>query len=182
MSTPSCAPRPVPTSSAVGVASPSAQGQAMISTATAAANARPVSPAPTQKPNPAVAGAALAAITEHVEIRAGSVVMPLQSPLRVAEEWAVVDRLSKGRVGISFASGWHADDFVLAPESYARRKDVMIAGIETVRRLWRGRPFRSPTASAGRCRCGSIPGRSRASFRSGSRRPATRRPSGSPGT
>ena len=36
---PSCAPRPVPTSRAVGVARPSAQGQAMISTATAAVNA-----------------------------------------------------------------------------------------------------------------------------------------------
>ena len=36
---PSCAPRPVPTSRAVGVARPSAQGHAMISTATAAANA-----------------------------------------------------------------------------------------------------------------------------------------------
>ena len=39
MRMPSCAPRPVPTSSAVGVARPSAQGQAMISTATAAVNA-----------------------------------------------------------------------------------------------------------------------------------------------
>ena len=39
ISSPSWAPRPVPTSSAVGVASPSAQGQAMISTATAAVNA-----------------------------------------------------------------------------------------------------------------------------------------------
>ena len=39
MSRPICAPRPVPTSSAVGVASPSAHGQAMISTATAAVNA-----------------------------------------------------------------------------------------------------------------------------------------------
>ena len=39
ISTPSCAPRPVPTSSAVGVARPSAHGQAMISTATAAVNA-----------------------------------------------------------------------------------------------------------------------------------------------
>ena len=36
---PSCAPRPVPTISAVGVASPSAHGQAMISTATAAVKA-----------------------------------------------------------------------------------------------------------------------------------------------
>ena len=36
---PSCAPRPVPTRIAVGVASPSAHGQATISTATAAVNA-----------------------------------------------------------------------------------------------------------------------------------------------
>jgi natural product biosynthesis luciferase-like monooxygenase protein/amino acid adenylation domain-containing protein/FkbM family methyltransferase len=95
-------------------------------------------------PNPAVAGAALAVATERVQIRAGSVVMPLQSPLRVAEEWSVVDRLSRGRVGISFASGWHADDFVLAPESYRRRKEAMIEGIEAVRRLWRGEAVRLP--------------------------------------
>ena len=40
ISRPSCAPRPVPTISAVGVASPSAHGQAMISTATAAVKAK----------------------------------------------------------------------------------------------------------------------------------------------
>ncbi|HWS55375.1 MAG TPA: MupA/Atu3671 family FMN-dependent luciferase-like monooxygenase, partial [Pyrinomonadaceae bacterium] len=39
---------------------------------------------------------------------------------------------------ISFASGWHADDFVIAPESYAERKQIMLREIETVRRLWRG--------------------------------------------
>ncbi|HEX5717377.1 MAG TPA: MupA/Atu3671 family FMN-dependent luciferase-like monooxygenase, partial [Thermoanaerobaculia bacterium] len=89
-------------------------------------------------PNPAVAGAAIAAVTERVKIRAGSVVLPLQDPLRVAEEWSVVDNLSGGRVGVSFASGWHADDFVLAPQSYRQRKDIMFRGIETVRRLWRG--------------------------------------------
>ena len=56
INSPSCAPRPVPTSSAVGVASPSAHGQAMTSTATAAANARVVSsPAPSQKPSVATA-------------------------------------------------------------------------------------------------------------------------------
>ena len=50
ISTPSCAPRPVPTSSAVGVARPSAQGHAMISTATAAVNAAfAPAPAPSQK-------------------------------------------------------------------------------------------------------------------------------------
>ena len=56
ISSPSWAPRPVPTSSAVGVASPSAHGQAMISTATAAVNANArSSPAPIQKPSVATA-------------------------------------------------------------------------------------------------------------------------------
>lgn len=89
-------------------------------------------------PNPSVTSAALATITRSVELRAGSVVLPLHNPLRVAEEWAVVDNLSGGRVGIAFASGWHADDFVLRPEGYADRKELMFRDVETVRRLWRG--------------------------------------------
>ena len=52
ISSPSWAPRPVPTIRAVGVASPSAQGQAMISTATAAVNAKlALSPVPSQNPS-----------------------------------------------------------------------------------------------------------------------------------
>lgn len=89
-------------------------------------------------PNPAVTGAAVAAVTERVGIRAGSVVLPLQDPLRVAEEWSVVDNLSRGRVAVSFAAGWHPDDFVLAPDHYETRRDVLLREIETVRRLWRG--------------------------------------------
>jgi natural product biosynthesis luciferase-like monooxygenase protein len=93
-------------------------------------------------PNPSVVSAALAAITERIQIRAGSIVLPLHSPLRVAEEWSVVDNLSRGRVGISFASGWHANDFVLAPANYRERKEIMFREIETVRRLWRGEAVR----------------------------------------
>ncbi|ATB51485.1 MupA/Atu3671 family FMN-dependent luciferase-like monooxygenase [Corallococcus macrosporus] len=89
-------------------------------------------------PNPSVTGAAVAAVTRRVRIRAGSVVLPLHDPLRVAEEWSVVDNLSDGRVDVSFASGWQAQDFVLAPERYARRKALMLEGLEEVRRLWRG--------------------------------------------
>lgn len=91
-------------------------------------------------PNPSVTGAAIAAITEKVQIRAGSVVLPLHDPVRVAEEWAVIDNISKGRVGISVASGWHADDFVLMPGNYTDRKEVMLRHLETVRKLWRGDP------------------------------------------
>ncbi|MEO3808369.1 MupA/Atu3671 family FMN-dependent luciferase-like monooxygenase [Sphaerisporangium sp. B11E5] len=89
-------------------------------------------------PNPAVTGAAVAAVTERVGIRAGSVVAPLHHPVRIAEEWSVVDNLSRGRVGVSFASGWHAVDFVLRPENYADRKSAMVETADMVRRLWRG--------------------------------------------
>ncbi|HUR27446.1 MAG TPA: MupA/Atu3671 family FMN-dependent luciferase-like monooxygenase [Planctomycetota bacterium] len=95
-------------------------------------------------PNPALTGAALAAITRRVEIRAGSVVLPLHHPIRVAEEWAVVDNLSGGRVGLSFASGWHPNDFVLAPHNHAQAKDVMLRDIEVVQRLWRGETVEFP--------------------------------------
>lgn len=93
-------------------------------------------------PNPAVTSAALASVTERVKIRAGSVVMPLHNPIRVAEEWSLVDNLSKGRVGIACASGWHADDFVFFPHNYPDRRELMLRGIETVQRLWRGETIR----------------------------------------
>lgn len=95
-------------------------------------------------PNPSVTSAALATATERLQLRAGSVVLPLQNPLRVAEEWAVVDNLSGGRVALAFASGWHVNDFVMSPESFSNRREILFDGIETVRRLWRGESLEMP--------------------------------------
>jgi natural product biosynthesis luciferase-like monooxygenase protein len=89
-------------------------------------------------PNPSVTSAAIAAVTERVKIRAGSIVAPLHHPLRIAEEWSVVDNLSHGRAGVSFASGWHATDFALKPDSYVGRRELVTEHIRTVQRLWRG--------------------------------------------
>ena len=89
-------------------------------------------------PNPALAAVFLAEQTKQIRLRAGSVVLPLHHPIRVAEEWAVVDNLSNGRVDIAFAIGWNPNDFVIAPQLYGERKDITFAGIDQVRRLWRG--------------------------------------------
>ncbi|MGN6151693.1 MAG: MupA/Atu3671 family FMN-dependent luciferase-like monooxygenase, partial [Lysobacteraceae bacterium] len=89
-------------------------------------------------PNPSVAAAAIAAITHSVPIRSGSVVLPLHDPIRVAEEWSMVDNLSGGRVQLSIASGWQPNDFVFAPQHYAKRYEVMKDGIDTLCRFWRG--------------------------------------------
>ena len=97
-------------------------------------------------PNPSVAGAAVAATTRNIGIRAGSVVSPLHHPARIAEEWSVVDNLSGGRVGLSFASGWHPNDFVLKPENYEDRRALVGHDINVVRALWRGeeKTFKGP--------------------------------------
>jgi natural product biosynthesis luciferase-like monooxygenase protein len=88
--------------------------------------------------SPSVTGAALAVLTKHISIRAGSVVLPLQNPLRVAEEWAMIDNLSNGRVAIAAASGWHVNDFVLSPHTYESRSNDMHEKIATIQKLWRG--------------------------------------------
>lgn len=88
-------------------------------------------------PQPAVLAAALAATTERVGIRAGSVVLPLHHPIRVLEDWSMVDAISHGRVGVSVASGWHPQDFVLAPDAFADRRESTADGLSKLRRSWR---------------------------------------------
>jgi phthiocerol/phenolphthiocerol synthesis type-I polyketide synthase D len=89
-------------------------------------------------PNPAVLHSALAMATNRIRLNAGSVVVPLHNPIRIAEEWAMVDNLSGGRVGVSFASGWNPEDFAFFPERYQNRQEIMLEGIRAVQRLWRG--------------------------------------------
>lgn len=98
-------------------------------------------------PNPSVTGAAVAAVTKNLSVRAGSCVLPLHHPARVAEEWSVIDNLTGGRAGLAIASGWQPDDFVLRPENTPpQNKPAMIADIDRLRRLWRGEKVAFPRA------------------------------------
>ena len=74
---------------------------------------------------PAVAAAALSVVTQRIGLRAAGLALPLHNPIRVAEEWSLVDNLSRGRAGLAFGPG---DD----------------PGIDTVRRLWRGDAVQVP--------------------------------------
>jgi natural product biosynthesis luciferase-like monooxygenase protein/amino acid adenylation domain-containing protein len=92
-------------------------------------------------PNPSVLAGALAGRTKNIRLHAGSVVLPLHDPIRVAEEWSVVDNLSGGRAGLCVASGWHARDFVLSPDAYGNHREEMYTRLDTVRKLWSGAPI-----------------------------------------
>ena len=107
--------------------------------------------------SPTATGAALAVLTKRIAIRAGSVVLPLQNPLRVAEEWAMIDNFSNGRVAIAAASGWHVNDFVLSPGTYESRYKDMFEKIALVQRLWRGEKVSVPNGAGVATEVGILP-------------------------
>ncbi len=89
-------------------------------------------------PNPSVLSAGLATLTKQLQIRTGSIVAPLHHPVRIAEDWSIIDNLSNGRVGLSFASGWQCNDFIFYPDNYQERHRIMMEHIEKVQQLWQG--------------------------------------------
>lgn len=89
-------------------------------------------------PNPAILASAIAARTQTVRLRAGSVVLPLHHPTEVVEAWGMIDCLSKGRVDLGFASGWNPNDFILCPDQYEQRKKLWQDRIPEVKALWAG--------------------------------------------
>jgi amino acid adenylation domain-containing protein/natural product biosynthesis luciferase-like monooxygenase protein/non-ribosomal peptide synthase protein (TIGR01720 family) len=95
-------------------------------------------------PNPALLAAAIAASTRRLEVRAGSLVLPLHDPIRAAEDWAQVDILSGGRAGVSFARGWDENAKVLTHGDPDARMASFLDDIALVRRLWRGERARGP--------------------------------------
>jgi natural product biosynthesis luciferase-like monooxygenase protein len=89
-------------------------------------------------PSPAVLAAGVAARTERIRVRAGSVVAPLHDLTRIAEEWAMVDALSGGRAGLSLATGWNRGDFATARCAFEQRREYTFDAVARLRALWRG--------------------------------------------
>nr|WP_237179111.1 MupA/Atu3671 family FMN-dependent luciferase-like monooxygenase [Paenibacillus sp. MMS18-CY102] len=91
-------------------------------------------------PNPSVLGAAIAARTKRIGIRAGSISLPFHHPVRVVEDWSIVDNLSNGRAGLSVTYGWHPKEYVFAPELFTIRREAMFERLAILQQLWRGEP------------------------------------------
>jgi natural product biosynthesis luciferase-like monooxygenase protein len=89
-------------------------------------------------PNPAITSAALATITDRIQLRAGSLISPLHHTIRIAEDWSMIDNLSNGRVAVSFGTGWNVNDFIFYPERFSTRYQLMYDQIDAVQRLWKG--------------------------------------------
>jgi len=85
--------------------------------------------------------AAFAAATERIELGTGVVLTPLHDPLRLAEDAAVVDQLSGGRLMLGIGNGWREEEFRMFGASRAQRGARTEETIEVLRRAWTGRRF-----------------------------------------
>ncbi|MGH2661132.1 MAG: LLM class flavin-dependent oxidoreductase [Actinomycetota bacterium] len=85
--------------------------------------------------------AAFAASTERITLGTGIVLAPFHDPLRLAEDAAVVDQLSGGRLILGLGMGWREEEFRTFGVPMSDRVRRTEETVEIVRRAWTGRRF-----------------------------------------
>ena len=87
-----------------------------------------------------VAGA-MSAVTERVRFGTDICLMPFNHPIRLAEDLAVLDNLSGGRVEIGLGMGYAPHEFRGFGLPVSRRVSLMNEGIEVLQRCFTGEQF-----------------------------------------
>ena len=87
-----------------------------------------------------VAGA-MASITKHVRFGTDICLMPFNHPIRLAEDLAVLDNLSGGRVELGLGMGYAPHEFRGFGFPVSRRVSLMEEGIEVLQRCFSGERF-----------------------------------------
>ena len=87
-----------------------------------------------------VAGA-MAAVTQRVRFGTDVCLMPFNHPLRLAEDLAVLDNLSGGRIEVGLGMGYAPHEFRGFGLPVSRRVSLMNEGIEVLQRCFSGERF-----------------------------------------
>jgi alkanesulfonate monooxygenase SsuD/methylene tetrahydromethanopterin reductase-like flavin-dependent oxidoreductase (luciferase family) len=91
-------------------------------------------------PSPLLLLAAVAARTQRLRLGTTSFLLPLRHPIHVAEEVAVLDRLSGGRVILGLGRGFRRSTFEAFGVSVKDKRDRFEAVLEAMRDAWEGKP------------------------------------------
>ena len=92
-------------------------------------------------PNPAIILAAWARETKNIRLAPAVSLMQLRDPLKVAEDYALVDHLSGGRCDMGVAKGFVPHEFDAFHIDQAEVPERIAEGLEICRKFWAGEPF-----------------------------------------
>lgn len=87
-------------------------------------------------PQPLIFAAAVAARTRRMRIGTAIVIAPLHHPAELAEQTAIVDLLSAGRVDLGLGAGYRVPEFALFGADLRKRYAATDACARELRRLW----------------------------------------------
>jgi probable F420-dependent oxidoreductase len=82
--------------------------------------------------------AAIAATTERITIGTGLLLAPLHEPLRAAEDAAVVDLISGGRLILGMGLGWREEEFEALGVPLRERASRLEDSVTVYRQAWSG--------------------------------------------
>jgi probable F420-dependent oxidoreductase len=85
--------------------------------------------------------AAMGAVTERLRLSTGMLILPLHHPIKVAEEAAVVDLMSGGRLTLGVAVGYRKLEFDVFDSPYDRRGKRFEESLQVLLQAWTGEPF-----------------------------------------
>lgn len=80
----------------------------------------------------------IAGITKHLRLATAVAVAPLRPAILLAKVAATLDVLSRGRVEIGLAPGWHAEELGLFGVDFARRGEITDEILSALELLWTG--------------------------------------------
>lgn len=92
-------------------------------------------------PTPFVLGGGIAARTRRCRLSLGAVILPLHDPVKLAEQIAVLDIMSAGRLEVIFGAGYVPSEFAAFGVSLRERGKRMDDGIDIILRALRGERF-----------------------------------------
>ena len=92
-------------------------------------------------PSPIVLAAAAAACTQKIIINIGLMLLPLYDPLRAAEDLAVLDLLTQGRLYLVVGGGYREEEYEQFGLSIADRPARMEQAVQAMKQAWTGEPF-----------------------------------------
>lgn len=89
-------------------------------------------------PDPLVAIAGLAAMTERIQFATSVYVLPLRHPVVAAKQVATASVFANGRLTLGVGAGWMKEEFELLGTPFRARGRRMMEAVEIMRALWHG--------------------------------------------